>query len=92
LPVAGGANIVAASQPLAVANISDDMKMADFTVSSGLFLTISGRATGGQIEASAMDQNFSADLSLSTRGNRQFVLLRPRGTNIAEVSLELNRR
>lgn len=54
--------------------------------------TVSGRASGGQIEASAMGQNFSAELSLSTRGNRQFVSLRPRGTNIAEVSLELNRR
>ena len=54
--------------------------------------TISGRARGGQIEASAMGQNFSAELSLSTRGNQQFVSLRPRGTNIAEVTLELNRR
>jgi hypothetical protein len=54
--------------------------------------TISGRARGGQIEASATGQNFSAELSLSTRGNRQLVSLRPRGTNITAVSLELNRR
>jgi hypothetical protein len=54
--------------------------------------TISGRAGAGRIEASAMGQNFSAALSLETRGNRQFVTLRPRGTNIAQVSLELERR
>src|SRR5579863_4500120 len=54
--------------------------------------TISGRAGSGRIEASAMGQNFSAALSLETRGNRQFVTLRPRGTNIAQVSLELERR
>src|SRR3984885_2595464 len=38
LPVAGGANMVPAPQPLAAASISDDMKMADFTVSSGRFI------------------------------------------------------
>ena len=54
--------------------------------------TLSGRANGGQIEASAIGQNFSAELSLSTRGNRQTVSLRPRGTNITAVSLQLNRR
>jgi hypothetical protein len=54
--------------------------------------TISGRAAGGRIEALAQGQNFSAGLSLSTRGNRQSVTLRPRGTNITQVSLELNRR
>jgi len=32
--------------------------------------TISGRASGGHIEASASGQNFSAELSLATRGNR----------------------
>lgn len=54
--------------------------------------TISGRAAGGRIEALAQGQNFSAGLSLSTQGNRQSVTLRPRGTNITQVSLELNRR
>jgi hypothetical protein len=54
--------------------------------------TISGRAAGGRIEALAQGQNFSAGLSLSTHGNRQSVSLRPRGTNITQVSLELNRR
>ena len=54
--------------------------------------TISGRAGAGRIEASATGPNFSATLLLETRGNRQFVSLRPRGTQISEVSLELERR
>ena len=54
--------------------------------------TLSGRAGNGQIEASAQGENFSAQLSLTTRGNRQTVSLRPQGTNITQVSLELDRR
>jgi hypothetical protein len=54
--------------------------------------TISGRATGDRIEAAASGQNFSAGLSLTTRGNRQTVSIRPQGTNITAVSLEMARR
>jgi hypothetical protein len=54
--------------------------------------TISGRASGGHIEALARGQNFSAELSLTTRGNRQFVSIHPEGTNVRAVSLELDRR
>ena len=54
--------------------------------------TISGRASGGHIEAAASGQNFSAGLSLTTRGSRQTVSIRPQGTNITEVSLEMARR
>jgi len=54
--------------------------------------TLSGRAGNGQIEASARGENFSAELSLTTRGNRQIVSLRPQGVNITQVSLELDRR
>ena len=54
--------------------------------------TLSGRASGGRIEASATGQNFSADLSLTTRGSRQTVSIGPRGTEISEVSLALDRR
>ena len=42
LPVAGAANMVAVSQPPAAASISDDMKMADFMISSGLFCCFGG--------------------------------------------------
>jgi hypothetical protein len=54
--------------------------------------TISGRAAGGRIEASARGDAFSANLSLTTRGNRQTVSIRPQGTSITAVSLALDRR
>jgi hypothetical protein len=53
--------------------------------------TISGRAAGDRIEASARGDSFSANLSLTTRGNRQTVSIRPQGTSITEVSLALRR-
>ena len=54
--------------------------------------TLSGRAIGGHIEAAARGDNFSANLSLTTRGGRQTVSIRPQGTNVTAVSLELGRR
>jgi hypothetical protein len=54
--------------------------------------TLSGRAAGNHIEASARGESFSANLSLTTRGNRQIVTIHPEGTNITEVSLALERR
>ncbi len=54
--------------------------------------TISGRATGDHVEAAARGDNFSANLSLTTRGQRQTVSIRPQGTNITAVSLTLSRR
>ena len=54
--------------------------------------TISGRAVGDRIEASARGDNFSASLSLTTRGSRQTVSIRPQGTNVTAVSLALDRR
>jgi hypothetical protein len=54
--------------------------------------TLSGRAAGDHIEAAARGDNFSANLSLTTRGGRQSVSIRPQGTNVTEVSLALNRR
>ena len=54
--------------------------------------TLSGRAVGDRIEAAASGANFSANLSLTTRGHRQTVSIRPQGTNITGVSLELARR
>jgi hypothetical protein len=54
--------------------------------------TISGRASGDRIEAAARGDNFSAGLSLTTQGNRQTVSIRPQGTNITAVSLEMARR
>jgi hypothetical protein len=54
--------------------------------------TLSGRAAGGRIEASARGQSFSAYLSVMTRGNRQMVSIRPEGTSITGVTLALDRR
>jgi hypothetical protein len=54
--------------------------------------TLEGRATGDRIEAQARGQTFSAGLSLTTRGNRQTISIRPEGTDIQGVSLELSRR
>jgi hypothetical protein len=53
--------------------------------------TISGRASGDSIQASARGDSFSADLSLTTRGDRQTVSIRPQGTNVTAVSLSLAR-
>jgi hypothetical protein len=38
LPVAGGANTIAANQPLAAATTSEDIQSADFMISSRAFL------------------------------------------------------
>jgi hypothetical protein len=54
--------------------------------------TLSGRASGDHIVASARGNSFSANLSLTTRGGRQSVSIRPEGTNITSVSLALDRR
>ena len=54
--------------------------------------TIEGRAAGDRIEAAATGPSFSANLSLTTRGSRQMVTIRPQGGDISAVSLELSRR
>jgi hypothetical protein len=54
--------------------------------------TLSGRAAGDHVEAAARGDTFSANLSLTTRGSRQTVSIRPEGTSITSVSLALSRR
>jgi hypothetical protein len=53
--------------------------------------SISGQATADHVEAAATSETFSANLSLSTKGNRQNVSIRSQGADIAGVSLALNR-
>ena len=53
---------------------------------------ISGRANGNQIQAQASSAGFSANLSLTTQGNRQSVAIHPQGMNVQRVALTLNRR
>jgi hypothetical protein len=54
--------------------------------------TIAGHASGDRIEAQARGQSFSAGLSLTTRGSRQMISIRPAGAEITAVNLELQRR
>lgn len=55
--------------------------------------TIQGRASSDRIEVAATGPAFSASLSLTTRGSRQTVTIRPQqGTEITAVSLVLSRR
>jgi hypothetical protein len=54
--------------------------------------TISGRASGNHIQATATGPNFAANLSLVTQGNRQSVSIRSAGTEISGVSVALSRR
>jgi hypothetical protein len=54
--------------------------------------TISGRASGDRIVAAANGSNFAASLSLTTHGNRQLVTIQPQGTEVAEVSITLNKQ
>jgi hypothetical protein len=54
--------------------------------------TLSGRAGDGRISATAIGSTISAFLSVTTRGNRQSVTIRPEGTEITQVALTLTRR
>jgi hypothetical protein len=55
--------------------------------------TLQGRAAGDRIEVAANSQSFTANLSLTTHGNRQTVSIRPEGgSDIRDVSLALARR
>jgi hypothetical protein len=54
--------------------------------------TLSGDASGDHIVAAANGNNFAASLSLTTRGNRQSIAMQPQGTEVAEVSITMNRQ
>lgn len=54
--------------------------------------SISGRAAGSQIEATAKGGSFAANLLLVTRRDRQSVSIRAAGTDIAGVDIALNRQ
>jgi len=60
--------------------------------SRGVNGTVSGRASGNQIQAYAQGSGFSAGLSLATHGNRQSVVIRPTGADVTSVSIALARR
>ena len=52
---------------------------------------VTGTATGSQIEARVAGGPFSALLSLTTTGNAQAVTIRPTGTDVTVVSINLQR-
>lgn len=60
--------------------------------SHNAFGSLSGRAIGNHIDAAAQGQNFAANLSMTTRGNRQTITIHPAGTEVRAVSLALERR
>jgi len=69
--------------------ISGSWSEASRNASGSLF----GRGNGDHIDVAARGQNFAANLSLTTRGNRQIISIRPEGqTDIRGVSLALERR
>ncbi len=53
--------------------------------------SVSGRASGATIQAVATSVVFSANLTLTTRGNRQSVSIRSPGTEFSEAAITLNR-
>ena len=55
--------------------------------------TLSGQASSDRIDAQARIDMFSASLSVTTRGNKQSVAIRPQpGTEVSEVSISMQRR
>jgi hypothetical protein len=53
--------------------------------------TLTGRAVGSRIEASAVAPGFTAAITLHARGNSQQVSIRAPGSEISEVSVSLAR-
>ena len=53
--------------------------------------SVSGRASGGTIQAVASSAVFSANLTLTTRGTKQSVSIRSQGTEFSEAAITLNR-
>jgi hypothetical protein len=53
--------------------------------------SVSGRASGGTIQAVATSAVFSANLTLTTRGAKQSVSIRSQGTEFHEAAITLNK-
>jgi hypothetical protein len=60
-------------------------------VTRSVYGSLSGNMSSNQIQALAQAAGFSATLSISTRGNRQQVLIRSPGSEISEVAISLGR-
>jgi hypothetical protein len=53
---------------------------------------VSGRISGGNIQATVIGPGFTAALAVSTHGSSQTVSIRPVGTDVTAVSISLSRR
>jgi hypothetical protein len=59
--------------------------------SRNVYGSLSGRMNGSHIQATAQSAAFTASLSISSRGNRQSVVIRSPGSEISEVAISLAR-
>ena len=57
----------------------------------GVVGSLSGRMSGGRIQATAQTVGFNASISISSSGGRQNVSIRAPGTEITEVAITLAR-
>lgn len=53
--------------------------------------SVSGRVSPGALQALVNGSVFSASLSVSTKGNRQTVIIKPAGTEIQSVNVDMRR-
>jgi hypothetical protein len=60
-------------------------------LSRGVGGQVTGRATGGQIQATALGQTFTAILALNTKGNTQSISIRSPGSELSEALISLTR-
>jgi hypothetical protein len=52
---------------------------------------VTGRAAGGQIQATALGQTFTAILAMNTKGNSQSISIRSPGSELSEAVISLTR-
>ncbi|GAC1327798.1 MAG: hypothetical protein NVSMB26_02160 [Beijerinckiaceae bacterium] len=52
---------------------------------------VSGRINGSSIQTNVSGPGFTASLGINTRGNSQAVSIRPQGTDISSISVNLSR-
>jgi hypothetical protein len=53
--------------------------------------SVTGRGDKNKISANVRGTGFSATISITTNGNQQAVLIRPKGTDVREVSIALRK-
>jgi hypothetical protein len=60
-------------------------------VTRGVNGTLTGRLSGGNIQANAQSSAFNALISITSHGNRQSVVIRSPGSEITEVTISMAR-